>query len=63
MLRQLQSPRLTSTDLLGVGLQVRDRWEVVPANVFTLRISKLGASGDFGESLTPVGLWSFSKCF
>lgn len=52
-----------STDLLGVALQVSDQWEVVPANVFTLRISKLGASGDFGESVTPVGslLSSFFK--
>lgn len=55
---------LTRTHLLGVGLQVSDRWEVVPANVFTLRISKLGGGGDFGEWLTPVGsCWCVSAVF
>lgn len=39
-----------------VALQGSRQWEVVPANVFTLRISKLGGGGggDFGESVTPV---------
>lgn len=50
-----------------VALQASDQWEVVPANVFTLRISKLGGSGDFGEWVThtPVGcfLWRFSNVF
>uniref|UniRef100_H3DHK7 TIAM Rac1 associated GEF 2 n=1 Tax=Tetraodon nigroviridis TaxID=99883 RepID=H3DHK7_TETNG len=35
-----------------LGDVVSDRWEVVPANVFTLRISKLGGSGDFGFAVT-----------
>lgn len=43
--------------------QVNDEWEVVPANVFTLRISKLVGSGDYGESVTPRVSWSFFKWF
>lgn len=49
-----------------MALQASDQWEVVPANVFTLRISKLGGSGDFGEWVTHTcGLlfMAFLKCF
>lgn len=57
--RYLRSPDLTNPDLLRVTPQVNDEWEVVPANVFTLRISKLVGSGDYGESVTPRVSWSF----
>lgn len=56
-MRNLQLNPLTRLSALQVG----DRWGGVPANVFTLHISKLGGGGDFGESVTPVGvfLWRF----
>lgn len=40
---------LTSADLSDVAPQVSDQLEVVPASVFTLRMSKLSGGGDFGE--------------
>lgn len=37
-------------DLFDVTLQANDELEVVPVNVFTLHVSRLSGSGDFGES-------------
>lgn len=39
-------------DLFNIAPQVNDQLEVVPANVFTLHMSRQSGSGDFGESGT-----------
>lgn len=60
-MRNLQLNPLTRLSALQVG----DRWGGVPANVFTLHISKLGGGGDFGESVTSAGVFFMEvlNCF
>lgn len=52
-------------DLFDVTLKVSDQLEVVPVNVFMLRISRPSSSADFGESATYVDfflLLFLSRC-
>lgn len=48
----LSALSITCIDLFNIAPQVNDQLEVVPANVFTLHMSRQSGSGDFGESGT-----------
>lgn len=49
---QLSALSIMCIDLFNIAPQVNDQLEVVPANVFTLHMSRQSGSGDFGESGT-----------